>query len=110
LIELNNTTLELLIIGSQEEKHNLYSQVIFIRIIEQQESVIKRAPDSTDLGTRGYSSRRWRVHCELLWLWDEDSLGTPKGEPQPLEANTRGLVKGQQTKKTQCIYSELQAV
>jgi hypothetical protein len=43
---------------------------------------------------------------ELLWLWDGDSLRTREGERPPLEAGKTGV--GQQTKKTQCAYSELQ--
>jgi hypothetical protein len=37
---------------------------------------------------------------ELL-LWHGDSSGTQEGVCPPLEADTRGLVKGQTTKKTQ---------
>jgi hypothetical protein len=47
------------------------------------------------------------VSRELLWLWDGSSSGTQEGERPPLEASTRGLVKGQQTKKTQFVCSEL---
>jgi hypothetical protein len=37
---------------------------------------------------------------ELLWLCEGNSSVTQEGERPPLEAGTRGLVKGQQTEKT----------
>jgi hypothetical protein len=49
------------------------------------------------------------ISQELLWLWSGDSLGTQDRERPPLEAVTRGLLKRQQTKMTQCV-SELQTV
>jgi hypothetical protein len=60
---------------------------------------------------------QWRPHDEvsdnivsqeLLWLCDGDSSRTQKGERPPWEAGTRGL-EGQQTKRIQRVYSELQA-
>jgi hypothetical protein len=59
---------------------------------------------------------QWRQHDEvrystvsqeLLWLCDRDSSGTQKGECLPWEAGTREL-EAQQTRRTQCMYSELQ--
>jgi hypothetical protein len=41
-----------------------------------------------------------------MWPWRVDNSETQEGERPPLEAGTRGLVKGQQTGKTLCAYSE----
>jgi hypothetical protein len=38
-----------------------------------------------------------------MWLWQGESSGSEEGERLPLEAVTRGLVKGQQTEKTQYV-------
>jgi hypothetical protein len=41
-------------------------------------------------------------------MWRRNISGTQEGGHSPLELGTRGLVKGQHTKRTQCVYSELQ--
>jgi hypothetical protein len=43
-------------------------------------------------------------------LWSGDCSGTQARERPPLEAGTRGLVKGQQTEETKCVYSEVWSV
>jgi hypothetical protein len=47
------------------------------------------------------------TQCESLWLWRGDNSGIREGERPPLETDTRGLVKGQETKKTQCVCDRL---
>jgi hypothetical protein len=42
--------------------------------------------------------------------WRRDSWETQEVGSLPLDAGTRELVKGQQTKKTQCMCSELQTM
>jgi hypothetical protein len=59
---------------------------------------------------------QWRPHAEvsdsnvsqeLLWLSGGGISGTQEGKLQPWEAGTRRL-EGQQIKRAQCVYSELQ--
>jgi hypothetical protein len=50
------------------------------------------------------------VSQESLWIWHGDSSGAQEGERSPLEAGTRGLVKGRQTGKSQCMQSKLSSV
>jgi hypothetical protein len=66
---------------------------------------------STDTGQRNsLKARALLVIILSLWLWYRDSLGTQKVNLPPLEAGTRGLVKRQNTERTQCVYSELQSI
>jgi hypothetical protein len=44
---------------------------------------------------------------ELLWMWHGDNSETQEGECPLLEAGTRGLIRRQETEKTQCVCSEL---
>lgn len=41
---------------------------------------------------------------ELHLLWHGDNSETQEMERPPLKTGNRGLVKGQQTKRTQCVY------
>jgi hypothetical protein len=62
------------------------------------------APCRLDSSGASAVGSKFIVSQMLLWLWHGDSSGTQrKGDRQPLEASIRGLVKRQQTEKTQCV-------
>lgn len=46
----------------------------------------------------------------LLWLWHGERLGSQEAEIPSLEGGTRGLMKVQQTEKTECVCSEVHDV
>jgi hypothetical protein len=66
----------------------------------------------TDRGKRRHFKMElaYTVSQDWPWLWGGDSSGNPHGSRQPLESGTSGLLKGQQTRKTQLMCSELQFV
>jgi hypothetical protein len=46
----------------------------------------------------------------LLWLWHGERLGSQEAEIPLLVAGTRGLMKVQETERTECVCSEVHGV